>query len=231
MRTLGLIGGISYHATTLYYSQINEHVQRTVGGGQSAKIVLHSFAYLDIMDPFHAGDLEDCGRQFAAAGKNLKSIGADGIVICANTAHLWADEVEKAAGIPVLHIIDFTAAAILKAGLKKVVLLGTTATMEGDFVTGRLEKKFGIQTLIPAEEIRKQMDEVIFKELSQNIVTAQTKKFYIDAVEDLIRQGAQGVILGCTELQFVLKDGDVNVPLFDTVELHARGAAQWALDD
>ncbi|KAE9378802.1 aspartate racemase [Stipitochalara longipes BDJ] len=226
MRTLGLIGGISYHATTLYYSQINEHVQKVVGGGQSAKIVLHSFAYADIMAPFHAGEYKEFGRQISAAGKNLQSIGAEAIVICANTAHLWADEIEKAAGIPVLHIIDFTAAAILNAGVKKVVLLGTRATMEGDFIIGRLEKKFGIQALIPAEEVRKQMDEVIFKELSLNIVTAQTKKLYIDAVEDLVRQGAQGVILGCTELQFVLKPDDISIPLFDTVELHARGAAQ-----
>jgi len=231
MRTLGLIGGISYHATTLYYSQINEHVQKTVGGGQSAKIVLHSFAYVDIMAPWHAGDYAEFGRQISKAGKNLQSIGAEAIVICANTAHLWADEIEKVAGIPVLHIIDFTAAAILKAGLKKVVLLGTNATMEGDFIAGRLEKKFGIQVLIPEEEVRKRMDEVIYKELSQDIVTAQAKKLYIDAVEDLVQKGAQGVILGCTELQFVLKADDVSISLFDTVELHARGAAQWALDN
>ena len=231
MHTLGLIGGISYHATTLYYSQINEYVQKTVGGGQSDKIVLHSFAYEDIMAPWHAGDYAEFGRQISTAGKNLQSIGAEAIVICANTAHLWADEIEKAAGIPVLHIIDFTADAILKAGLKKVVLLGTSATMEGEFIAGRLQKKSGIQVLIPEDDIRKQMDEAIYKELSQDVVTAQTKKLYIEAVEDLVQEGAQGVILGCTELQSVLKADDVSVPLFDTVELHARGAAQWALDN
>lgn len=231
MRTLGLLGGMTYHATTLYYDQINAYVQKHLGGNHSAKIVLHSFDYAELIGKFHEGDFEEVSRQLSTAGKNLRSIGAEAIVLCVNTSHKWAEDIEKAAGIPLLHIIDFTGEAISKAGLKKVALLGTKVTMEEDFIKGRLERKHGLEVLVPAEEVRNQMSEIIFRDLSQNIVTSQTKKLFLDSVEDLVRQGAQGIILGCTELQFVIKHDDVSTPIFDTVELHASGVAQWALEN
>ncbi|KAI0126186.1 Asp/Glu racemase [Xylariales sp. AK1849] len=230
MRTLGLIGGMTYHATTIYYDQINEYVQKHLGGDHSAKIVLHSVDYAEIMTHFHGRDFEECSRQLCTIGKNLKSIGADALVLCVNTSHMWAGDIEKAAGVPLLHIIDFTAEAILEAGLKKVALLGTKPTMEGDFIKGRLQEKHGLEVLVPAEDVRNQMNDAIFQELPQKIVTPLTKRLFIDSVEDLVRRGAQGIILGCTELQFVLKPGDVESPLFDTVALHAQGAAKWALE-
>lgn len=231
MRTLGLLGGMTYHATALYYKQINNRVQERLGGRHSAKIVLQSFNFNEIMDIWLAGRRDEVGQMLCAAASNLKSIGAEAIVLCVNTNHMFAEAIEKAAGIPLLHIIDFSADAIRKAGLKKIALLGTRATMEGAFIKGRLETKHELEVLIPEEEIMPKMDAVIFNELPKNIVTEETKEMYLSTARKLIAQGAQGIILGCTELGMVLKPGDVDVPLFDTVELHALGAADWAVDN
>lgn len=231
MRTLGLLGGMTYHATALYYKQINDHVQERLGGRHSAKIVLQSFNFDEIMSTWFGGRREEVGEMLAAAAANLKSIGADAIVLCVNTNHMFAEVIEKAAGIPILHIIDFTAEEILKAGLTKIALLGTRMTMEGDFIRGRLETKHGLQVLLPDAEVMDKMDYVIFNELPKNIVTAEAKDMYVQSAKSLIEQGAQGIILGCTELGFVLKPDEFDVPLFDTVELHARGAAHWAVDN
>lgn len=231
MRTLGLLGGMTYHATATYYLTINEHVQKQLGGKNSAKILLHSFNYSDIITPWHAGDKDAVRQQLCDAAAGLKKGGADAVVLCVNTNHMWAEDIERASGLPLLHIIDFSAEAIRGAGLSKIALLGTRITMEGDFIRGRLEKKFALEVLLPAEEVRGQMDEFIFQELPLNIVSDACKKLYLETVKDLVGRGAQGIILGCTELQFVLKPEDVEVPLFDTVALHARGAAQWAIDN
>ncbi|KAK8023669.1 aspartate racemase [Apiospora rasikravindrae] len=231
MRTLGLLGGMTYHATATYYMAINKHVQKQLGGMNSAKILLHSFNFADIMTPWHAGDRNAVRQQLCDAAAGLKTAGADAIVLCVNTNHMWAKDIERASNLPLLHIIDFSAEAIQKAGLTKIALLGTKATMEGDFIRGRLEKKFGLEVLLPAEEVRGRMDEFIFEELPNNIVSDACKKLYVETAADLVSRGAQGVILGCTELQFVLKPEDVEVPLFDTVALHARGAAQWAINN
>lgn len=231
MRTLGLLGGMTYHATATYYLTINEHVHKQLGGKNSAKILLHSFNYSDIITPWHAGNKDAVRQQLCDAAAGLMTAGADAVVLCVNTNHMWAEDIERASGLPLLHIIDFSAEAIRGAGLGKIALLGTRVTMEGDFICGRLEKKFGLEVLLPAEEVRGQMDEFIFQELPLNIVSDACKKLYLETVKDLVSRGAQGIILGCTELQFVLKPEDVDVPLFDTVALHARGAAQWAIDN
>ncbi|KAK8005036.1 Asp/Glu/hydantoin racemase [Apiospora arundinis] len=231
MRTLGLLGGMTYHATATYYTTINDHVQEKLGGKNSAKILLHSFNYSDIITPWQAGNRDAVRDQLCDAAAGLQRGGAAAIVLCVNTNHMWAEDIERASGLPLLHIIDFSAAAIQKAGLTKIALLGTKVTMEGEFIRGRLEKKFGLEVLLPDEEVRQKMDDLIFQELPHKIVTDACKALYMDTVKELVSRGAQGVILGCTELQFVLKPEDVDVPLFDTVALHARGAAQWAIDN
>ncbi|KAK5936824.1 hypothetical protein PMZ80_010943 [Knufia obscura] len=229
MKTLGLVGGLTYHATLLYYKQINDRVQERLGGGHSASLVIRSFDFADIMKHFNGGDHGETARQLVEAAKNLKLSGAEGIALCVNTGHLFADQIEKEVGLPLLHIIDFAGQAITANGLSRVALLGTKSVMDGDSIVGRLQRDFGVEVLLPDSETRQAMDDVIFGDLASSIVSEQTRKLYIDTVNELVKQGAQGVILACTELQFVLKPEDVGVPLFDTVELHARGLAEWML--
>ncbi|KAF7563831.1 hypothetical protein G7046_g318 [Stylonectria norvegica] len=231
LRTLGLLGGMTYHATSLYYSTINDYVQEHVPGNHSAKIVMHSFDYAEIIAPFHAGDYASVSQQLCTAAHNLKAIGADAIVLCVNTSHLWADDIAAATGLPLLHIIDYTGRAVIAAGLKKVALLGTKVTLEGDFIKGRLERGHGIEVLVPpTEEVMLQMDDIVFKELSTGLVKPESKQLFVNVVRGLMEQGAEGIILGCTELQLMFKTGDFEVPMFDTVELHAKGVAQWAIE-
>lgn len=234
MRTLGLLGGMTYHSTLLYYEWINKHVAERAGGNNTAKIVLHSFNYADIIAPFHAGDEATSIRQLSEAALGLKAIGADALVLCVNTSHKWAGDIERATGLPLLHIADAAGEALRAAGHGPGVrlgLLGTRLTMEGDFVRGRLEAKFGLDVLLPPDDARAPMDRVIFEELNQNLVTDAARALYRNAVADLVRRGADAVLLACTELQTVLKPQDVDVPLFDTVDLHARFVAQWAIDN
>ncbi|KAJ4258046.1 hypothetical protein NW762_008186 [Fusarium torreyae] len=232
MRVLGLLGGTTYHATLIYYKEINDYVQKYLGGSHSSKLVLHSFDYAEIVGVFQAGDFDEVSRQLCAAANNLKSIGAEAIVLCVNTNHRWAEDIEKATGLPLLHIIDFTGDAIVKAGKKKIALLGTQLVMEQDFLKKRLETKHNIEVLVPSsEETRSRMNNIIFQELSMNVVKPESKQFYLDAAKELFDRGAEGIILGCTELQMILKPEDVEQPLFDTVELHARGVAQWQLEN
>lgn len=231
MKTLGLLGGMTYHATALYYSQTNAHVQSTLGSGHSAKIILHSFDFADIMSHFHRKDYDEFTRQLVAAGQNLKMSGADALVLCVNTAHMFADVIERDVDLPLLHIMDFAGKAIHDAGLKKVALLGTKPVMQGSFMTDRLRAKFGIEVLIPEEDVCVKMHDIIFGPLADGVVSEETKEFYLVSARNLVEKGAQGIVLACTELQFVLKDEDFSVPLFDTVKLHARGVAEWALMD
>jgi aspartate racemase len=230
MKTLGLICGMTYHATATYYKTINEYVAEKRNDGHTARLVMHSVDIGEMMELFRAGKHAELSEHLSRVGKDLVSIGAEALVLCVNTNHRYAQAIEEAAGVPLLHIIDFSAEAVKAQGLNTIALLGTQATMEGDFIKGRLENKFGLKVLIPKEETRKRMDPIIFNELSKAVVTNETKTLFLDMVGELVKQGAQGVILGCTELEMVLKPGEVDVPLFDTVLLHARGAAQWALD-
>jgi len=229
MKTLGLLGGLTYHATLQYYKQINDHVNKTLGNGHSASLLIRSFDFADIMGHFSAGRPNETKRQLIEAGQNLKRSGAEALVLCVNTGHIFAAEIEQKVGLPLLHIIDFAGEAIRARGLERVALLGTKPVMDGEFIVGRLRREFGLEVLLPAEETRERMNDVIFGELADNVVSEGTRKMYLDCVNGLVEQGAQGVVLACTELQFVLKEGDVDVPLFDTVELHAKGVAEWML--
>lgn len=229
MKTLGLLRGLTYHATLQYYKQINDHVSKTLGNGHSASLAIHSFDFADIMGHFSAGRPEETKRQLIEAGQNLKLSGAEALVLCVNTGHIFAEEAEREVALPLLHIIDFAREAVRARGLERVALLGTKPVMDGEFIVGRLRREFGLEVLLPGEQTRQRMNEVIFGELTNNVVSEETRKTYLDCADELVGQGAQGVILAFTELQFVLKEGDVDVPLFDTVELHAKGVAKWML--
>lgn len=231
MRTLGLLGGMTYHATLLYYEQINRHVNEKLGGSHSASLLLRSFDFEEMGPLFSSGQWDPASQKLVTAAKDLRNAGAEAIIMCVNTGHKLADEVEKGSGLPLLHIIDFSGEAIRSKGLKKVALLGTKPVMELDFLTGRLAKKYNLDVIVPEKKDRDAINEVIFAELSRNIVTEQTRKMFLEVIKDMKSKGAEGVVLACTELQFVIKSEDTDLPLFDTVELHAKGAANWALEE
>ena len=228
MRKLGLIGGTSWVSTVDYYRLINEGINAQMGGLNFAECLIYSFNYADIVKNNNANDWDSTFRMISAASQHLINGGATGIVLCANTMHLIADRVQAVIDVPVIHIGEATADAITKAGVKKVGLLGTKFTMELDFVKSKLRNK-GIEVLIPGDEDRTFIHGTIFDELGKGIVTPETKKRYITISEQLIAQGAAGIILGCTEIPMVIKPGDLTVQTFDTTEIHAAAAVNFAL--
>jgi aspartate racemase len=229
MQKLGLIGGISWVSTVDYYRLINQGINDKLGGLNFAECMIHSFNYADIKRNNDANDWDTTFQMVFNACIILKAGGATGIVLCANTMHLIADKLEKAVGLPVIHIAAVTADAITKAGIKKVGLLGTKFTMEHDFFKSRLTAQ-GIETLIPGEEDRDFIHATIFNELGKGLVTDVMKQRYIAISQQLIAQGAEGIILGCTEIPLVIKPSDLAVPTFDTTQLHAQAAVDFALD-
>lgn len=228
MQTIGLIGGISWVSTADYYRLINQGINEKLGGLNFAQCIIYSFNYADIKKNNDANDWEANFQMLAKAGSHLKASGATGIVLCANTMHLIADRVEKEIGLPLIHIATVTAAEIEKSGLKKVGLLGTKFTMELDFFTEKLLDK-GIETIIPEQEDREFLHQTIFNELGKGIVLETTKLRYLKIAEDLIARGAEGIILGCTEIPLVIQPADVSVPTFDTTDIHAKAIVEFAL--
>lgn len=229
MRTLGLIGGMTWHSTADYYRLINAGIQARLGGSHSAELVMVSVDFGPVEDMQGRGDWEAMGRLMADAARRLEAAGADGLVICANTMHRLADDVTGAVRIPLIHIADATAGAIIATGLETVGLLGTRYTMELDFYRGRLEKMYGLRVLIPDEPGRSSVHDIIYKELAQGIVNEDSRRDYIAVIEDLKDRGAQGVILGCTEIPLLIKAADSPIQVFDTTALHAAAAVGFAL--
>lgn len=231
MRTLALLGGMTYGATGIYYEIINKHVQRTLGGTNSAQLLLYSFNHADMGALFTAGKWDEAASAFARAATNLKAAGGDALMICCNIGHKVADDVERQTGMPVLHIADYTGKVIQQQGISRVGLIGTIPVMEDTFFRDRLKQKFVIDVVIPEAENRVSIQEMIFKELGANVFHDGQRTLLLDAIRECKDQGAQGIIFACTELQFVVKPEDVDVPLWDTMEAHALGAAKWALGD
>ena len=229
MRTLGLIGGMTWHSTIDYYRLINEGVQARLGGAHSAALVMLSVDFGPIEDMQGRGDWAGMGKLMGEWARRLEAAGAEGLVICANTMHRLADSVAGAVSIPIIHIADATAGAITKKGLATVGLLGTRYTMELDFYRGRLEKAHGLKVLIPDEPGRTSIHDIIYKELAQGIVREESRRAYITVIRELERRGAQGVILGCTEIPLLIKAADSPIPVFDTTALHAAAAVDFAL--
>lgn len=229
MKVIGLIGGMSWESTVPYYRQINEAVKARLGGLHSAKIVLYSVDFAEIERLQHRGEWEEAGAMLADAARALERAGADLVVLCTNTMHKVAPAIEAAATIPLLHIADPTAAAIRETGLSRVGLLGTRFTMEQDFYRGRLTGLHGIDVIIPGDDDRALVHRVIYEELCLGRVEDASRRAYRDVIRRLIERGAQGVILGCTEISMLVGAEDAAVPLFDTTGLHAAAAVEAAL--
>lgn len=230
MKTLGLIGGMSWESTLPYYRMINQEVRARLGGLHSAQLVLYSVDFAEIEQLQQAGDWSRAGERLGQAACSLKAAGAQGLVICTNTMHKVADAVEQAAQLPLIHIADATAAEILARGMTRVGLLGTRFTMEQDFYRGRLTQKFGIEVLTPDEQDRLDVHRIIYEELCLGTINPDSRRRYRAVMQRLAERGAQGIILGCTEIGLLVAQEDAAVPLFDTTALHARAAAAWALD-
>ena len=228
MKTLGLIGGMSWESTLPYYREINETIRAQLGGLHSAKIILYSVDFHDIEQLQSAGQWDAAGALLAQVAQTLERAGADALVLCTNTMHNVAGAIEAAVQIPLLHIADPTAEAILRAGHHTVGLLGTRFTMEQDFYRERLQRH-GLRVLTPNPQDREQVHRVIYEELCLGQVRPDSRAAYLRIINDLAAQGAQAIILGCTEIAILVTQHHCPIPLFDTAHLHARYAALWAL--
>lgn len=229
MKTIGLIGGMSWESTIPYYRQINERIKERLGGLHSAKVALYSVDFHEIERLQHAGDWDAAGRVLADAARSLKAAGADFLVLCTNTMHKVAPAIEAAVDIPLLHIADPTAEAIRAAGVATVGLLGTRFTMEQAFYKDRLVDRFGLKVLTPNEADRQVVHRIIYEELCLGRIRDESREEYRRIIAALVEQGAEAVILGCTEISLLVGPADASVPLFDTTALHALHAADAAI--
>lgn len=230
MKTIGLIGGMSWESSLVYYRLLNEEVRKQLGGLHSAKCVLYSVDFAEIDTMQREARWEEAGEVMAAAAKSLEAAGADMIILCTNTMHKLAYAIEEATSLPFLHIADATATAILANGHKRVALLATRFTMEQDFYIGRLRDVHGLEVLVPEKEERELVHEIIYSELCVGIISEESKQRYIAIIDRLIEQGAEAIILGCTEIGLLISAEDCTVPIFDTAAIHARVAVNTALE-
>ncbi len=231
MKTIGLIGGMSWESSAEYYRIINEEVKKRLGDLHSAQCVLTSVDFAGIEGLQREGRWAEAGHAMAGQARALERAGADFIILCTNTMHISAAEIQAAISIPFLHIADPTAEAVKAAGIQTVGLLGTRFTMEQDFYKGRLQDMHGLRVLAPEREDREIVHRVIYEELVLGIVNPQSRAQYAHIMQDLVDKGAQGIILGCTEIGLLVKPEDNRVPLFDTTLMHALAAVDLALRD
>jgi len=230
MKVIGLLGGMSWESTVLYYQAVNTIVKTRLGGLHSARVVLYSVDFHEIEALQRRQSWDEAGRVLGEAARALERAGADLLVLCTNTMHRVAPAIEAAVSIPLLHIADPTAHAIRQAGLRTVGLLGTRFTMEQEFYVGRLRDKHGLDVLVPDADDREVVHDVIYEELCVGTLLERSRGAYRRIIEQLVARGAQGIILGCTEITLLVASSDSSVPLFDTTRLHAEHAAVWALD-
>jgi len=231
VKTIGLIGGMSWESSIEYYRIINEVVRAKLGGLHSARSVMVSVDFAEIEAPMSEGRWNEVSGRLIQAARCVQDGGADFMVICTNTMHRMADAVQEEIGIPLLHIADATAAKIKADGLRKVGLLGTRVTMEEAFFGGRLVENHGLEVLIPGERDRETVHRVIFEELVVGKVNPSSKAQYLRIIGRLVDDGAEGIILGCTEIGLLVGQGDIAVPVFDTTLIHATAAVEYALDE
>ena len=229
MKTIGLIGGMSWESSIEYYRIINQEVRSDLGGVHSAKSVMVSLDFGEIEELQMKGDWEEATRILIQSAREVESAGADFMLICTNTMHLMAEEVQEGIEIPLLHIADATARAVKAEGLKSVGLLGTRFTMEKDFYRGRLEKKHQLKVVVPDQIGRDLVHNVIYDELVQGLIKDPSRQGYLEVIEKLVKEGAEGIVLGCTEIGLLVKKENVQVPVFDTMEIHAQAAVDAAL--
>jgi aspartate racemase len=231
VKTIGLIGGMSWESSVEYYRIVNEIAKAKLGGLHSAKSIMVSVDFAEIETLQHQGRWQEAAQVLIGAAESLESGGADFIVLCTNTMHKVADDVQAHTRIPILHIADATAQRIKESGINKIGLLGTRFTMEEDFYKGRLIQKYGLDVMIPNAQEREIVHRVIYDELVIGEIRQDSKERYLDIIERLVQGGAEGVILGCTEIGLLIHDGDCRVPLFDTTRIHAIAAVEYALAD
>ncbi|TPM28774.1 aspartate/glutamate racemase family protein [Mesorhizobium sp. B2-3-4] len=230
MKTLGLIGGMSWESTAIYYRLLNEIVRERLGGLHSAKLLLWSFDFAEIAERQHHGDWDGAGALLADVARKLEAGGAQGLVLCTNTMHKLADQVQAAVSVPLIHIADATAAAISRAGLRRPALLATRFTMEQDFYKGRLADKYGLSPVVPDAAGRDMVHRVIYDELCRGIVSQASKAAYVAEANRLRgEEGADSLIMGCTEITMLIGQGDFDIPVFDTTRIHAEAAVEFAL--
>jgi len=228
MKTIGLLGGMSWESTVTYYRAINEGVKRVLGGLHSARIAMYSVDFEPVEKLQHAGDWAGTATILSAAARNIEAAGADCLIICTNTMHKVASDIEAAIHIPLLHIADATAEVLIRDGIKTVGLLGTAFTMEQDFYKGRLAEKYGLEVLVPGDQDRNIVHDVIYNELCMGYTTTSAKTDYLRIIDGLVSQGAEAVILGCTEIGMLISQADTDVTLYDTTIIHAEKAVEFA---
>lgn len=229
VKTIGLIGGMSWESTVPYYREVNQTIKRELGGLHSAKVVLYSVDFHEVERLQHAGDWDAAGAMMADAARALQAAGADFIVLCTNTMHKVAPAIEAAVHIPLFHIADPTAQEIQRAGLNRVGLLGTRFTMEQAFYKERLREQHGLEVVVPEQADRDIVHRIIYDELCLGRIVDASRDEYRRIIASLVAQGAQAIILGCTEISLLVAQLDAAVPLFDTTSIHARSAALQAL--
>lgn len=231
MKMLGLIGGMSWESTAHYYTRINQLVAERLGGLHSARLLLYSLDFDALQRLQHKDDWVGAAHLLVDAAKRLERAGAEGLVVCANTMHLVAPEIEAAVKLPLMHVADATAAAVKARGLRTVALLGTRFTMEKDFYRMRLEQRYGLRVMIPDEPERAAIHRIIFEELCKGVVRPESRQAFFRVIARLAATGAAGAILGCTEFTLFGGSPGAGIPLFDTTEIHARTAVEWMLSD
>lgn len=231
MKTIGLIGGMSWESSIEYYRIINKTVKEKLGGLHSAKSIMYSVDFGVIEVLLRLENWNELTYTLTEIAMKLEKAGAEMILICTNTMHKMADDIEKKISIPLLHIADAAAEKVKEKGLNKIGLLGTKFTMEEDFYKARMNQKYGLNVIIPESEDRKLINEVIFDELCVGVVNDSSKKKYLEIIQSLIKEGAEGIVLGCTEIPLLIKQEDVEVPIFDTTEIHAKKAVIYALEE
>ena len=230
MKTIGLIGGMSWESSIEYYRMINEVVRARLGGLHSARCVMYSVDFADIEPLQQEGKWPEAARLLIAAAGNLERGRADFLVLCTNTMHKLADDIEKHVQIPLLHIADATGRAVKSQGIGKVGLLGTRFTMEEEFYRGRLTENHGVEVLVPNQQQRAIVHRVIYDELCRGRIEQSSRQHYLAIIDQLANRGAEGIILGCTEIGLLVKAEDSRVPLFDTTKIHAEAAVAYALE-
>ncbi|ENT4821074.1 TPA: aspartate/glutamate racemase [Citrobacter farmeri] len=229
MKTIGLLGGMSWESTIPYYRLINEGIKQQLGGLHSASLLLHSVDFHEIEACQSRGEWDKAGDILAQAAIGLQQAGAEGIVLCTNTMHKVAEAIESRCSLPFLHIADATGRVISAQGMRRVALLGTRYTMEQDFYRGRLEQQFTIESLVPEADVRAKINQIIFDELCLGRFTDASRQFYVEVIEDLASQGAEGVIFGCTEIGLLVPVERSPIPVFDTTAIHAADAVTFML--
>jgi aspartate racemase len=229
MKTLGIIGGMSWESTQIYYSLINQGVKQRLGGLHSAKIILHSVDFAEIEALQATGDWQNAAAILCAIAENLQAAGADAVLVATNTMHKLANEIERVLTIPLLHIADAAGNQLRVDGRHKAALLGTQFTMQESFYTAKLKNDYGLEVLIPSAPQCEIIHQIIYQELCVGQFKRESRRVFCDIIDDLVARGADSIILGCTEIPLLIKPKDTSAPLYDTTELHAQAAVEFAL--